>query len=103
MKLLTIDIRKPLFGNFVYLRDIYIDRAIRQKTKIRVKIPNGEAIIEPAKWKNWAIKNNKVMKKVFKFPDNPMVLYGGWLKAIPPKTEAEKQKELDDHLLRAIS
>jgi len=73
MKTITITIKKPLYGTYVYLNGNIVDRAIRTSSMLEIEIPRGKAIVDPVKWK----ANGKVMKKVFKFPDNPMILYGG--------------------------
>ena len=73
-----ITIKKPLYGNYVYirhevLRDAHM--AYQKGARVVVKIPQGEGEIIPLEWK----KNGKVMKKVFLRPDEPMVLYGGFV------------------------
>ena len=73
MENIKVNIRKPLYGNFVYINSSVIDRAIRLGVKMEVTVPNGTAIVDPVKWK----AEGKVMRKVFKFADNPMILIGG--------------------------
>ncbi len=80
MKVVVVDIKKPLFGNYVYIASSFIEKAIKEKVMLGVIIPNGRALVDPVKWK----ENGKVMKKVFKFKDNPMILYGGY---VPLPTE----------------
>ncbi len=75
MKLVTVDIRKPLYGNYVYINGNVVDRAISAGAMMEVVIPSGRAIVDPVKWKT----EGKIMKKVFKFKNNPMILYGGWV------------------------
>ena len=72
MNLITVNIRKPLYGTFCYIRSDIVESAIRVGYKMEVILPMGRAIVDPVEWK----KTGKVMKKVFKFPDNPMILYG---------------------------
>jgi hypothetical protein len=84
-------IKKPLYGNMVYIRDKYIDQAIQRHEKLCVMIPQGQGIIDPGVWKLDAIRKNRVMKKVFKFADDPMKLYGGFV-PLPEKVgKVEKQ------------
>jgi len=71
--MIEVNIRKPVYGNFVYIRDIYLRQAIRQGCKLRITVPRGSAIVDPREW----IKNGKRMEKIFKRPDQPMILYGG--------------------------
>ena len=75
MKLITVDIRKPIYHDTVYINSNTIDRAIRDGAKLEIKIPSGSKIVDPVEWK----KNGKVMSKVFKYPDRPMILYGNSL------------------------
>jgi len=69
---ITIEIRKPLYGTFVYLRKDVLLRAISAGMSVYVKVPQGKAKIDPVKW----IENGKEMKKVFLRPDEPMILLG---------------------------
>lgn len=73
MKTIAVKIKKPLYGSYVYINGHIVDKAIRIGAKLEIEIPNGKAIVNPIEWK----ANGKIMKKVFKFPDNPMTLYGG--------------------------
>lgn len=73
MNIISVNIRKPVYGNYVYLRSEILDRAIREKARLLIEVPAGRAIVDPAEWK----RKGKVMKKVFKIPGHPMILYGG--------------------------
>ena len=75
MKIITVNIRKPLFNNYVYINGNTLDRAINQGAKVEITIPNGKAIVDPLVWKN----TGKIMKKVFKIPGCPMTLYGNFV------------------------
>lgn len=97
MKLLTINIKKPLYGNYVYINESTLKKAFAQGGKIQVTIPSGSAIIDPVEWK----KNGKRMEKVFKIPGHPMVLWGGFVpvpaskgKILKEKVEENKQTKL---------
>lgn len=79
--MIKVNIRKPLFSNYVYIRASTVERAIRLGEKMQVTVPNGTAIVDPVEWK----KTAKVMHKVFKFADNPMVLYGNNVKVPLPQ------------------
>lgn len=67
----TLEIRKPLYNNFVYIRE----SILKSTDKLKVKIPNGEAVINTEEW----IKSGKRMEKVFKIPNCPMILFGNYL------------------------
>ena len=71
--MINVNIRKPMYGNYVFIRASTVERAIRLGEKMQVTVPNGTAIVDPVKWK----AEGKVMRKVFKFADNPMILIGG--------------------------
>ena len=85
-----IEIRKPLYDNFVYIYDSVLNRAIRNHRLLRIKIPEGIGIHNPVNW----IKTGKKMEKIFLRPDEPMILYGNYVKIEKPKTEEEELKEL---------
>ena len=82
MKVITVDIKKPLYGNYVYINGTIVNRAISSGAMLEIIVPAGRAIVDPRKWK----ENGRVMKKVFKYPDNPMILYGGNV-PVPPSTK----------------
>ena len=85
MRPVDVTIKKPLFGTFVYIRDKYVNLAIRLGVPMRVTIPQGTALVDPVKWK----KEGKRMEKVFRNPNEPMVLYGGH---VPLKLEDNQPK-----------
>ena len=70
--MVSIEIKKPLYGNFVYIRKEILDAAIRQGNQLEVIIPKSKAVVDPTLWK----KTGKRMKKVFRRPNEPMILYG---------------------------
>ena len=71
--IITVNIKKPLYNNHVYINGSIVEKAIRIGAKLEIIIPNGSAIVDPLEWKN----NKDMMKKVFLYPDRPMILYGG--------------------------
>ena len=75
MKIISVNIKKPIYGNYVYINGSIVERAIRISAQLEIIIPAGRVIVDPRKWK----ENGKMMKKVFKFPSNPMILYGGYV------------------------
>ena len=72
-KLVTVNIRKPIYGNHVYINSTVVNNAIRAGAMLEIVIPNGRTIVDPKEWK----ARGDIMKKVFRFPNNPMILYGG--------------------------
>ena len=75
MQITTVTIRKPLYGNYCYIRGSIVEKAIRLGNKLRIVLPHGSAVVDPNDWK----KDCKMMKKVFKFVNAPMILYGSWV------------------------
>lgn len=71
--IITVNIKKPLYGNHVYINGSIVEKAIRIGAKLEIIVPKGSAIVDPLDWKN----NKDMMKKVFLYPDRPMILYGG--------------------------
>ena len=86
MEIISIEIRDPLPGNYVYVNEGFLNRAIRAGAHVMIKTPLGSLIVSPRDWK----RNGKKIKKVFKFKDNPMTLYGG---RIPIEGEKEVIKK----------
>ena len=73
---IKVEIRKPLYGTFCYIRDVYISRAKKEGKMLEITIPQGTMIVSPEEWMEGA----KRMEKVFKIPNKPMVLYGNNVK-----------------------
>ena len=85
-----VEIKKPLYNNFVYIYDRIIRVAIRNKRLLRIKMPQGVGIADPREW----IKTGKKMEKVFLRPDEPMILFGNYVIIEKEKTKDEKLEEL---------
>jgi len=75
MKYVEVEIKKPMYGTYCQVRDMYINKAIKQGKKLRITIPQGVGVVDPKDWK----KTGKKYEKVFRFPDNPMILYGNYV------------------------
>ena len=97
MNTIKVNIKKPVYGTFCYIRASIVDSAIANGFKLDVNIPQGRAIIDPVEWK----KTSKVMKKVFKFPDNPMILYGNYVNVpgLPKGNVVEEEKKTKQQTL----
>jgi hypothetical protein len=72
MRFIEIEIREPLFGNFVYIRDKYIREAFETGSFLKITTPHGTGYHSPKEW----MKDAKKMEKEFKIPGKPMILYG---------------------------
>jgi hypothetical protein len=73
--MIIVTIRKPLYGTFCNIRESVINNAIKSGQMMLVKIPQGEAVVDPGDWK----KTGKRVEQVFNFPDNPMVMWGNYV------------------------
>lgn len=84
----TVDvtIRKPLYDNFVNIRDTYLRTAIRQGKLLRVTIPQGTAVVDPREW----VATGKVSYQVFLRPDEPMKLVGNYVPLPVEKSDTEQ-------------
>lgn len=88
--MVSIEIKKPLYGNFVYIRKEILNAAIRQGNQLEIIVPKGRAVVDPSLWK----KSGRKMEKVFRFKDKPMILFG----ANVPLNEPEKKIDLQSKL-----
>lgn len=90
MEYVEVYIAKPLYGTKVYIRDKYVDQAIRERKQLKITIPEGSGVVDPAEWK----RNGDVLLKEFKIPGHPLKLYGGHV-PLPDKkgTIVEKSKQ----------
>lgn len=71
MSYISINIRQPIYGTYVGIREKYIWQAKREHKKLRITIPQGEVIISPEAY----LKGATRIEKVFLIPDKPMILY----------------------------
>jgi len=86
--MIKINIRKPLYDNFVNIRESLINEAIKNNTKLEITIPQGTAIHDPIIWK----QTGKRVEQVFKFPETPMVMYGNRVNVKSKLAPAFKEK-----------
>jgi len=100
MENIKVNIRKPLYGNYVYIRGSIVEKAIRLGLRLEITVPNGTAEVDPVKWRD----TGKMMKKVFKFKDNPMILYGNSVPVPLPKSieKGEVVKKENEKQLKLI-
>ena len=93
MEYVEVEIKKPLYGSFCYIRDIYISNAIHTHKMLRITIPQGTYDIDPNEWMATAVP----MKKVFLQKDNPMTLWGNHV--IKPQVQQKKPKPIQMSLI----
>lgn len=95
METLKVTIRKPLYGNFCYIRESIINSAIYRGVQMEITVPNGKAIVDPQKWKD----TGKRMSKVFLRPDEPMILWGNNVPVpLPPALKKVEDKKESSQL-----
>ena len=68
-------IEKPLYGTFVYVRDIYLKKAERTGKPLLIRTSNARRVCTASEWK----RNASRMEKTFEFPNSPMVLWGNYI------------------------
>ena len=88
---MKVEIRKPLYGTFCRIDERVINKAIRSKDTLTVKIPQGSATVDPKWWKETGDR----VEQVFKYPDRPMVLWGNYvpLEGVPKTITVDKDQE----------
>lgn len=82
---------KPIdghWGTHVYIRDIVVEEAIKRGVGLEITIPAGTAVVDPVAWQ----KRGDIMRKIFKDPLNPMLLYGGFVPI--PENERKTGKKV---------
>ena len=79
-----VNIKKPIYGNYVGVRETYIWKAKREHKLLRITTPKGTTTISPNKYLEGADR----IEKVFLIPDKPMVLY--FKNLVPDKPKEEK-------------
>ena len=71
---MVVDIRKPMSVqpdyDFCRVRKDYFDIAKKRGNFVLVRTPNGEKVFMPK-----SMKDYKIVKETFLFPDNPMSMY----------------------------
>jgi len=82
-KYITIEIRQPIYGNYVGIRDKFIFQAKRSGRELKIITPLGTTTISPTKY----MKGADRIEKVFLDPSRPMVLYCKSL--VPDKEQPE--------------
>jgi len=79
MEPIKVTFRKPIYstasGDFCYVRDVYINQALKENRPLQITSPNGVWTGTAQEW----MKNSKRMDKVYKRPNEPMILYGNYV------------------------
>ena len=68
---ISVEIKKPIYANYVGIREKYIRMAQKYHEDLRITTPNGVTTISPTRYLQGADR----IEKVFLIPDRPMVLY----------------------------
>lgn len=89
-KVITVSISKPLYGNMCYINETVIDKAIRYGFQLEVKTPTKTKVVDPKEWK----QKGQRMSKIFKRPDQPMILFGANLDSWGVEVEQSPQLQL---------
>ena len=90
MKNVKVTIHKPLYGNYVNIRDKFLKEAYVKGVKLEITIPNGTAVVDP----KWWIQTGKKVEQVFLRPDEPMILWGNTVPVeikVPPRVKEDKK------------
>lgn len=87
-KYIEVHIKKPVYSDFVYVRDKYIFEARRKGLMLKISCPLSECIVSPDDW----LMNAKKLEKVFLRPDKPMILYGNSISKFVDHTEEEAEQ-----------
>mgnify|MGYP001615101629 CR=1 FL=1 len=61
---MQIEIKKPIYSDYIYIRKETLELAARLGELLEVKIPQGSRAIDPKEW----MAKGKIMKKIFKQP-----------------------------------
>lgn len=85
---LTVNILKPIHGTYVSISANKLREAIQNGQDLLIRIPQGEALVDP---KDWIRNADKVEKRVMKYKNNPLTLYYGY---VPIPSYAIKNKNL---------
>jgi hypothetical protein len=86
---LSINIRKPIYGNYCGIRDKYIFQSKKYHKDLRITTPLGVTTISPTKFMQGADR----IEKVFLIPDRPMVL---WCRHLIPDTKESEKSTIED-------
>ena len=80
---ITINIKKPIYGNYVGVREKYIRQAQKYHKDLRIITPNGIGTVSPTKF----LQGAERIEKVFLIPDSAMVLYCNHVRVDPKESE----------------
>lgn len=73
---IEVVIKKPMYNDFVTVRDIYLMQAKREMRKLKISSPGvGECIVTPEQW----IEKGKRIEKEFLIKGKPMILWGNYI------------------------
>lgn len=97
MDSIYVNIKKPIYANYVGIRDKYIYQALREHKQLRIETPNGTTTISPKE----ILKKGDIIEKEFLIPGHPMKLYCMNLKLDKVKEERPKVEYhiVEDHTI----
>lgn len=81
-----VHIKKPIYGQCVAISDAIIKEAETHHRLLLLTCPGAQETISPADW----MRKSKVLRKVFRYPDNPMVLWIGTIGKLPDEKRVEQ-------------
>ncbi|MDO8451953.1 MAG: hypothetical protein Q7S76_03730 [bacterium] len=90
---------KPIdgrYGTHVYIRDIVVEAAIKKGVGLEITIPAGTAVVDPVAWKD----RGDIRKDVFLRPNEPMLLYGGFVPI--PGSERKTGKKVTTTIVTTV-
>lgn len=71
-----VHINKPIYGTCVALNDAIIKYAKNHNRRLIISCPKAKESVTPDEW----VQRSIIIKKVFRYPDNPMILWQGIIK-----------------------
>ena len=84
-QVIKVKILKPIYGNYVGIREKYIRQAQKYHKDLQITTPNGVTTISPTRF----LQGAERIEKVFLIPEHPMVLY---CKNLVPDKEEPKEE-----------
>jgi hypothetical protein len=78
-----IHIKKPIYGTTVALNDAIIKYARNHNRRLIVSCPKAKESVTPDEW----VARSTIIKKVFRYPDNPMILWQGTIRQEPDSNQ----------------
>ena len=71
--ILHFHIKKPIYGHCVAVNETILRRCEQLNRLMEISCPGKKETLTPQEWRD----KSKRISKVFKYPDNPMILWQG--------------------------